>query len=77
MAASREPLGDLEREQRLAGAGRPRDRGALAVGHEGEHPRLVVGELDDLLVLLVEREPKRQADLDAVPEREPQGLHAL
>ena len=77
LAALGELLGHVDRQQRLAGSGRPRHRGPLAVQHVREDPRLFVRELDDLPVLLVELELQRRADLDPVPQREGQRVHAL
>jgi hypothetical protein len=62
-------LGDRDREQGLAAAGRPGHRGATALDNERQHPRLILRQLDDLAVLLVETQLQWHADLDAEPER--------
>ena len=77
MPGRRELLGNRDGEQRLA-ASRRTDHGRPApMEHEREHPRLIRGELDDLLVFLVEPQLERRTDLDAEPERHRDGLHPL
>ncbi len=77
MTGRRELLGDRDREQRLAASRRTDHGRATPMEHEREHPRLIRGELDDLLVLLVEPKLERRADLDAEPERHRDGIHPL
>ena len=77
MTRGGELLGDRDREQRLPAPRRPRHRRAASMEHEREHPRLVRRELDDLLVLLVEPQPQRRADLHPEPECRRDGVHPL
>lgn len=70
-----ETPGDRGREDRLAGSGRPRDERAVAMQDVGAQVRLLLGELDDPLVLLAEEQAQRGADLDRVAERALQREH--
>ena len=76
VSGRRESLRERDREQGLAAPGRAGNGRPAAMGHERQDPGLVRGELDELLVLLVEPQPEGRPDLDVEPEGKRDRIHA-